>query len=470
MTSGRTATAILIAATILAYVNSFGTAFQFDDRATILQDRRLSGISMYASHVEQMIRPLLKLSFLVDRQLYGTRPAGYHLLNLLFHCGSGLLLFAILTCAGRHAGKGRDTVRDSTVPFFAALFFLLHPIATETVTYISGRATGMAAFFSLLSLYLFLRAVDAGLPGRGLALCYSGALLSFMLALLAKEIAIILPGLLLLWQVAFRPVFPRGGALGWHAPFWMVVCLGVVTAAMHARYSFLAQASLQTRPIYTNLLTQINAVCHALTLFFIPARLNFDHDLPVYSSIAQWPIPVCLALLGGLLGTGVWCRQRRPSWTLGILWFFICLLPANSVIPRYDVLSERNLYLPSIGVFLIVALLLEAGTAKLSSARPSLASILTKSICVLVAVALLAGTVSRNRVYANQVTFWSDAVRKSPHKARPHNNLGYALYEAGDVDGAINEFRIALSLNPASASARENLQRVWKIKHPQGLE
>jgi hypothetical protein len=470
MTSARLATVALIAGTIVAYVNSFGTAFQFDDRATILQDPRLAGLSEFAGQAGRMIRPVWKLSLLVDRQLYGQNPTGYHLLNLLLHCGSGLLLFAILRRAQAAAGlKGNfvdpERISEPLLPFAMTLFFLLHPIQTETVTYISGRATGMAAFFSLLSLYLFLRAADSRFT-----VYYASALLSFVFALLSKEIAVILPVLLLLWQTVFRPIPLRSRAIYVHAPFWAILGLGLITAGFHPRYSFLAHASLETRSVYTNLLTQINAICHALTLFFFPTRLNFDHDLPVFRSLTQWPIPVCLGLLVGMVAVALWNLRRRPLLAFGVLWFFICLLPTNSLIPRYDILSERNLYLPSIGIFVAAVSLLEAVISKLASRRSNLATALLKSTCVVLAAGLLIATVGRNRVYANEVTFWSDAARKSPRKARPHNNLGYALYEAGDVDRALSEFRIALSLDPESTSASENLRRVWKIRHRDDFE
>jgi len=459
---------VLVAATILAYVNCFGTGFQFDDRATILEDPRLSGLSAFAAESGQMIRPLLKLSFVVDREFYGQSPAGYHLLNLLLHCGSGLLLFVILRRAGSRVSCQPSAVRSFTIPFLAALLFLLHPIQTETVTYISGRATGMAAFFSLLSLYLFFRAADAPFRGRRFTVNYAGALVSFVLALLSKEIAFVLPGLLLLWHAALRPAGLKARAFYLHAPFWAVLFLGLIAAAFHPRYSFLAQASLETRPVYTNLLTQINAVCHALTLFFLPGRLNFDHDLPVLTSVTQWPVPVCLALLLGMLGTALLNLKRLPLFAYGLLWFLVCLLPTNSFIPRYDILSERNLYLPSIGIFLAVVSLLEAIVSKLTSARAALARALVTSICILAAAGLAIATVDRNRVYFDQVTFWSDAARKSPKKARTHNNLGFALYEAGDLDRALREFRTALLLDPQSTSASENLRRVWKIKQTAG--
>ncbi len=340
MSSARIAAVVLIAGTILAYVNSFGTAFQFDDRATILQDSRLSSVSAFAGQASQMIRPMWKLSLLVDRRLYGHGPAGYHLLNLLLHCGTGLLLLGILERGrlvrtgragvppawGFHAiasdnGTGgrdaRDPSADGTsalLPFFTTLLFLLHPIATETVTYISGRATGMAAFFTLLSLYLFLRAPES----RRFAVWYGGALLSFVVALLSKETAVVLPCLLLLWHMVFRPPGLRARAVRLHIPFWAILGGGLIAAAFHPRYTFLARASLETRPIYTNLLAQINAICHALTLYFLPTRLNFDHDLPVFSSLAQWPVPVCLALLAGMVGAALWNLRRRPFLAFGI--------------------------------------------------------------------------------------------------------------------------------------------------------
>jgi hypothetical protein len=414
----RTAMLGLVIATILAYVNSFYATFQFDDRATILEDPRLAGFTAFFGQALHMIRPLLKLTFLIDRRLYDGNSAGYHLLNLLLHCASGLLVFAILSRA----------LRPSWVPFWTALLFLLHPMATETVTYISGRATGLAAFLCLLSLYLFLRATEPGAPRAVFRWWYGGALLSFVMALLAKEVAVTLPCLLLLWHLVFRR-----GSLRLHVLFWAILFLFLGAAWWHPRYAYLARASLETRPLYDNLLTQANAVCYALSLFLVPSRLNFDHDLPVYHSVTQWPVLLSLALLGTLLAAALWSLRRAPLISFGILWFFICILPTNSLVPRYDILSERNLYLPSMGIYLAVAAV---------AARLPLS--VTRLLCILVALGLLLSTVGRNRIYRNEVAFWSDAVRKSPGKSRIHNNLGYACFEA--------------------TSARQNLLRAWQSK------
>jgi protein O-mannosyl-transferase len=449
MTSERTTRIGLITVTILAYLNSFGTTFQFDDRATILGDPRLANWEAYLGSLLEMIRPLLKLTFLLDRSLYGEGPAGYHLLNLLLHCGSVLLVLVIL----------RRASGALAVSLSAALLFALHPIQTETVTYISGRPTGMAAFFCLLSLYLYLRTGEARQEGKGFALYYAGALAAFAMALLAKETAIVVPGLLLLWHLLFRKP-----AVHLQAPFWAILAGGLAAALAHPRYAFLAQASLDTRPLYENLVTQVYAVCYALALFFQPWKLNFDHDLPVFHSVFQWPVPVCLALLAGIFTAALWSFRRLPWFSFGIFWFFLCLLPANSVIPRYDLLSERNLYLPSIGLFIALAAVTAHLGGRLPASRPGFARIAARWACILIASALFFGTVARNRVYSDEVSFWSDAARKSPLKARTRNNLGYALFRAGDMDGALEEFRLALQLDPHSVSARHNLLRVWQLK------
>jgi hypothetical protein len=133
------------AAALIVYAGAFQGDFHYDDSLTILANPHLSDWHTFVGHLDHMVRPALYATFLLDRSLYGTNPTGYHLLNLLLHLGSGLLIYRILTTA----------VRDerSSVPFWTALVFLIHPIATETVTYISGRASGLMAFLYLLALH-----------------------------------------------------------------------------------------------------------------------------------------------------------------------------------------------------------------------------------------------------------------------------------------------------------------------------
>ena len=142
-------------------------------------------------------------------------------------------------------------------------------------------------------------------------------------------------------------------------------------------------------------------------------------------------------------------------------WFFVQLLP-TSLIPRIDLLSERNLYLASIGLLLVVVMIGSRVTQWLATVlrKPRIAQ-MTGSLALVVVMGLCLFTYQRNVLYRDAVLLWSDAVEKSPHKARPHNNLGYAYTLRGDWDRAIEEFRIAARLNPDYALAQQNLRDAY---------
>ena len=137
-----------------------------------------------------------------------------------------------------------------------------------------------------------------------------------------------------------------------HLALGGTVAAFVAGAALHARYAYLFRYGLGLRGFGENLATQVTAVAYALSLFGWPARLNFDHDIPVAASLLAPRAAASLLLLAALLGSAIAAVRRLPLFAFGILWFFIHLLPTNSVFPRYDVLSERNLYLPSLGLHL----------------------------------------------------------------------------------------------------------------------
>lgn len=479
VTSHRIAIGLLLAAALLAYANAFTGAFQFDDTAVVLDDPHLANLTDFGAHLDQAIRPLVKLTFLFDRRLYGDQPTGYHLLNLLFHLGSGLLLYGLLRMAVRMTAPTQE-LNSFGLPFWTALLFLIHPIGTETVTYISGRPTGMMTFFYLAAFSLYVSAVSGEQSRQQFYWHYGGALLCFVLALLCKEAAVTLPITLLLWELIIyrRSSEPFSAFIRRRLPAWLPF-LGILFLAAWAgwsnpRYAYLARHSLELRPFTDNLLSQINVVAYALFLFVWPARLTFDHDFPVYHSILEWPTPASLALLIGLLVIALLSVKQRPLVSVGLLWFFLTLAPTNSVIPRFDLLSERNLYLPSIGVFMATVALLDGATAQLiewlATRTRQASSVVVQSRRVIsllpLAVSLLfiVATHNRNLVYVDQVTFWSDAVSKSPGKARAHNNAGYAYQLAGDLDRAIDHFRAALALNPDSGIAGENLRQAWELR------
>ena len=473
----RGAVWLLLGLTVAAYANAFAGVFLFDDHAVVLDDPRLASVEAFRAGAATAIRLVTKATFLADRSFYGDRPAGYHALNLLLHLASGLLLYRILTHPSmQRSGGDADDAGRRRIAFWTTLLFLLHPIATETVTYVSGRPTGLMTAGYLAAFLLFLEARAAGLGSARQAVAVASAAGCLALSLLAKEVAIVFPVLLVLYEAVWRPERqPPGRALlRIHLPLSAVVVLFLAFAAFHQRYAVLFHYSLALRGWYENVLTQASTIAYAITLFVRPGHLNFDHDLPVYTSILQGPTLLSIAALASLVAAAAALARRAPLFSFGILWFFLHLLPTNSVLARYDLLSERNLYLPSIGLYLAavssgvwITRWLGARLRTASAPGPKVArfgQVVAWPLRAALIVGLVGATVSRNALYADPVAFWSDAVGKSPRKARPHTNLGHALFEAGDLDGAIREFRLALALDPVDPVAQRNLLEAWKLK------
>ena len=447
----------LLLVTCVTYSGAFRGDFQFDDYSTILDNPHYAGWETFAEHAGHIVRPLLSLTFLVDRTLYGSSPVGYHILNLLLHLGSGILVYLILTRAV--ADKNRQ------LPLCTALVFLIHPIQTETVTYISGRASGLMAFFYLLAIFLYNKASESQHVGTLRRIYLLGAVAAGVLSIGSKETAVTLPMALLLWDVLIRKL--RGPSLckaifSSHLPFWILLFSAAGWAWSHPRYAYLAHFSLQLRLPWENVLSEAHALVYAILLFLWPWKQSFDHDLPDFLSLVQWPLPVDLFVIAVLIAVAVVMVGRLPLLSFGIGWYFLQLLP-TMVIPRADLLSERNFYLASIGLFL--ALVVCASTVLTRFSKTFRDSIPVRSVARNMALMMVFGlcvmTFQRNTLYQDQVSLWSDTVAKSPHKARPHNNLGHAYALQGEWDRAIDEFRLAVQLDHHYTLAQNNLRNAY---------
>jgi hypothetical protein len=456
-TSPWRVSAIFVMVAVTTYVGAFSGTFQYDDLFTILINPHLNGWNTFADHLDHMVRPVLYATFLIDRSLYGTSASGYHLLNLLLHLGSGMLVFLIVTRAVNEVTRH--------IPFWTALLFLIHPIQTETVTYISGRASGLMALWYLLALFLYIKASE-DTSGRVTAILYqAAAVLCFMLSVASKEPAVTFPLVLLLWDVVVRRLTGaslRTAMVSHHSPFWLIGIVVGVVAWQHPRYADLAQFSLGIRPFWDNMLSELHAVTYALFLFICPWKQNFDHDFPVFHSILQWPLPLEILLWSGLAMAAFVSVRRLPLFTFGIGWFVLQMIP-TTVIPRNDLLSERNLYLASIGILLVVVALGSGLTHWLIKVRqrPRLVRIGAGSLACSLVLAFCVMTFQRNELYRDPVLLWSDTVEKSSQKPRPHNNLGHAYVLRNDWDRAIEEYRIAARLDPDYALGQKNLRDAY---------
>ncbi len=464
---------ILLGAVGLAYGNALIGSFQFDDYNVIVFNQAVQSWPAWWQDAAHGVRPLLKASYTVnwttDRD--GSGPFGFHLFNLLVHAGNAWLIYRL---------SRRILTRTNALPpdrtgeagLLTSLVFALHPVQTEAVTYVSGRSASLMALYYLGSLLTYVQGRDQQRPVR----LYGLSPFLFVCALSVKETAVTLPVALLLWEWVERSAGSvhggRADGPSWsavlrrQAAHWLILFGMVVWLLIHPRYEWLLTFSLHIRSVSDNLLTQMHGIAYLLSHLLLIAPPNIDPDLPV---MTHWT-GRSMVEAGGwalLVAVGVRSVRRRPWLTFGILWFFLHLLPTNSIFPRLDVANDRHLYLAGWGLFLIGAVAASKGATSWKSRRlPEelgresghglRVTGLTAATLVL-SLALGWLTVVRNADYRTEIALWERTTLLSPSKARVWNNLGYAYFLAGRYDDARVAYGTALRLDPQFVLARNNL-------------
>lgn len=437
---------LLVAGAALAvYTNAFYGDFQFDDYNVIVGNPSIHSLSAWIADLRGL-RPLLKLTYTLN-WTSGLGVFGFHFVNVALHAASGVMVYLLLSRFG--GDSGRESRPYETPALFAALLFVLHPVQTEAVTYVSGRSMSLMAFFYLGSLLAYVRGRES-VSGFWLYLV-SPAL--FVLALLTKETALTLPVALILWEAVGRSRRESvRSILRAQAAHWGILFSGLVSLALHPGYARFLSSNLGIRGLGDNLLMQIDGVAYLFSRLVWPVHLNIDPMFPDASGWT-WGLAGEALVLGSLLAVGIVSLRRRPWLGFGILWFFLHLLPTNSIVPRLDVANERHLYIAGMGLFFAVAVQLLEWSRRLAADRPARAG--TGAAAVLIVLGLL--TVSRNHDYRNEIALWESAVRADPHNARAFNNLGHAYALAGESEKAGSAYREALRLHPGYDLARRNL-------------
>jgi tetratricopeptide (TPR) repeat protein len=341
--------------------------------------------------------------------------------------------------------------------FFAAGIFLLHPLQTESVTYVIQRAESMAGMFYLATLYFYIKARLGKTAGATLRY---GILAGFSAlgAAFSKETGVTLPAMIaifevLLFETSIKELLRNKIFLALLVPAALVVFYKL--GPLLQRNFFYDPEIRFTREQY--LLTQFSVLLTYLRLFFFPVGQNLDWDFPV-ASIFFAPVTVLsfLALLA-MIALAFLIYRRFRLLSLGIIGFFIILAPTSSIIPIKDVLFEHRMYL-AVG-FLAIGVVQVVFAALNRVRQIPIKFFLTAASCLLV-FSLLAGlTFARNQVWGSEVSLWRDTVEKSPNKYRPHLNYGLALYKSshGSLEMARDQFEIAHRLCPECPKPIYNL-------------
>ena len=445
----------------IAYSNSFQSGLVFDNALLITEDPRmreattdnvgliLNGEYWYRTGTLGLYRPLTTLSYLVNYAVLGDglNPDGYHWVNLALHGLNVALVYAL----------GLAILGDPLLAVALAAIWGLHPLLTESVTNIVGRADLFAGFGVLAGLLCYLKAVSA--EGRKKLAWLAAMTGAQAIGLFSKESAAVLPGIMLLYDLAWaKRATWRKRAPAYAALVLPFAVFFYLRAQLHTRLLIdFGDNPLTGAAFWTARITAVKVIGKFLWLFLWPARLSADYSfnaVPIFAWRPDWEdakaaiaLAVCLCALALAIR---WRRARKPLFFF-IGFFFLALLPvSNLVILIGSIMAERFMYLPSVGLAGCVV----AGIGMLSPGRRKLAWVAAAAVCL----AFVARTYARNLDWHDGLSLWSSAVEVAPDDAKAHNNLGYALLEfPGRLPDAIAEYRAALRIRPDYPEARYNL-------------
>lgn len=453
---------------LLAYSNSFSNSYHFDDFHVLEKNPYIKdsgnflkffaapymGSGLYPD--TRSYRPLVTASFAFNYTLGGLHVFGYHLVNWVLHTLCAILVYFItLFFLGRQGKEtGSNEMEKRVTAFFAALIFGVHPVQTESVTYICGRSSALTAFFFLSAFWAY---IEYGRRGVHPYLILSS--LAYALALMVKETAITFPVILILFNLFFplaRPWKHRFLSLG---PYFILTA-AYLLLRMHF-FGNLQYGANPIRPLYDHLLTQIRLWVYYIGTLLLPLNLNADYSFPLSHSFLEGAVLQSFFLLVAL-GLVIWKVSKTcPPVGFFALWFTVNLLPTNSLIPIDDLIADRWLYLSSVGYAVIMALAAFWIFHSWIDGGSRTRKWIFLFCCALVIEFYGYATVMRNFDWTSPWTLWEDTVAKSPNKSRPHTALGLALKEAGRIKEAKGEFMEAIAIAPLDGRPYLNLGLIY---------
>ena len=443
--------ALLVVACVLTYWNGLSVPFVLDDVGTLANDsqiqawRTVRGLLSPTSASAVAGRPVVQLSLALNDALGGRDVRGFHAWNLAIHAACALLLYGLVRRTCERLGMESSVPgRPAAWAFAAAVIWVVHPLNSEVVNYIVQRTESMMALCYLATLYASLRAIDAPRPTRWQALA-TGAC---AIGMACKESMVTAPLMVVLYDRAFvfpsfsRAFLARRRFYAALATTWVVLAAVVGSAPRSDSAGF----STGVAP-WTYLLNQTVMITRYLELTVWPRSLVAFYGWPLSLTIGDVILPA--AFLGLLLVLTVVAVFRWPRFGFLGAWFFITLAPASSIVPvATEVGAERRMYLPLMALVILgmlgIARLWDMVCGRWLSVRGARNSRWAFGAVVsVVALALAARTVERNREYQSELSLARTIVARWPTSIA-HQILGEQLLAAGERTEGTSELQAAV--------------------------
>ncbi|MDA8413677.1 MAG: tetratricopeptide repeat protein [Desulfobacteraceae bacterium] len=412
-------------------------------RGFTLQNLKLAFTSYYVGNYA----PVQIVSYMLDYSLWGMKPSGFLSANLAYHFLSGVVLYFLLIRQGFWKWGA----------WFGSALFLIHPVQVESVVWASQRKNLLAMLFCLLAFHAWLGYRER--KGKGTRVWYAASVLLFILALLAKSVAVIFPVMLILYDVLIPPVRRRVGDHADKIPFLCAALAVGILAIMTqvpdhggGRVNYpdnLALIPTTMLPVLASYLAKLvwPSPADLCVMYFPPTRFSIDAAVMISAGLA-----VCLVLLG------VYLYRKKPACFFWYGLFFLGLLPVSQIIPLVTLMNDRYLYFPMVGVAGVTAYLFTA--VQKTGWSPRLSRI---AVCLALPLLVLLAHTSyvRGKVWQDSISLFSDAVIKVPNQPDPWSRLAEGYVSIGNLVAAQAYYERSASLGELDNEAKFNLAQIY---------
>jgi protein O-mannosyl-transferase len=432
---------IVVAAALAVYAQTLAGGFTYDDVPIVAENPLITSLANAAAIFRtdywggtpdavdrSLYRPLTILSYAINHALHGLRPAGYHFVNILLHAAASLVLFLLV----------RDLSGKAVLAFVAALWFAVHPIHTEAVAGVVGRAELLSFLGIALCAWCYVRGLapaNAGGSRRGY-LWLAASVAAFAAGLFSKETGIVAPALILISEALYpsrrRLLRLDRRALAVFAAYALVLGLYFVlrSNAVSGRSVIVGFAGV---PADVRILTGLRVCFEYVRLLVFPRTLSADYDprdVPLSTGFSDPGVLLACAALAAACVFLAWGWRRMPDACWGLLFFAVALFPVSNILFAAGFMkAERILYAPSAGFLVAMAALilraLDRGTSRTA----------LWAVALGVAAAFAARTAARNPDWRDNERLAAATLRTSPssvtmntlmfnwHRARGRNDL-----------------------------------------------
>lgn len=421
---------VLASVTISVYLFTLPYSFTYDDHHYIEESRYIKSWAALASIFNtgyaavspedlDLTRPLMPVSLALDYSVWGLNPAGFRLTNILLHALNSVLVYILAS----------SLLTNRWSCFLSALIFAVHPIHVEAVVGITFREDLLVTFFYLSALLLYIKSAEGSK-----FLYYLFSLAFFILALLSKEMAVTFPFVLLLCNYYILKREDGGKASRFlKISYWLPIPLYLLF--LYSIYSKLPLPQSGSGGISGAIFPVLKMIATSAGLLLFPFNLHVDYDLHV----ALFD-PGLLTGVIIILGAGWYLiNGKNRGLSFCIAFFFVTLIPVMNIIPTFRLVADRFLYLPSVAFSLLAGIvIMHIGQ------RDRFRLVISAALILLLGVV----AVKRGTVWENDLTLWSDVMKKSPGSVRAYAAVGAYYLKEGKDDEAMAMFQKTISLRP----------------------